>query len=342
MMDWAKDVHYLQIDATSYCNAGCGTCVRFVPKTLELQPHLELDHFPLDIYTRLIKEDIKDLNIKALFFNGNWGDACMHPKLIDFVKLAREADLYIKISTNGSIRTEKWWAELAEVIGSRGDVTFCIDGVGNESNAMYRAKTSYDKIVKNMTAFNNAGGSSRWQMTVFDYNIDQIDEAESLAKSFGCNSFEARPNYSDSKQIIYPTHTITLNSVNTSMYKTTLLKEIDEETAKYTSLYWPHQSEKQIDSQCPWYSEGGIQIDPFATVWPCCITSQTKYGLTETGDKVSDADFADGSLADRFSLKTRTLKEILTDKWYTQYLDNKVESAGYNICVEECDVENRL
>ncbi len=342
MMNWANDVHYLQIDATSYCNAGCGTCVRFVPETLEVQPHLNLDHFPLDIYTRLIQEDIKDLNISAVFFNGNWGDACMHPKLIDFVKLARTAGLYIKISTNGSVRTEKWWAELATAIDGKGDVTFCIDGVGNESNAMYRAKTSYDKIVKNMQAFNAAGGDGRWQMTVFDYNIDQVDQAEVLAKTFGCSVFEARPNYSYIKEIIYPTHNVTMDKVNTSMYRETLLKEVDEETARYMSFDGMYQSDKQADSQCPWYSDGGVQIDPFATVWPCCITSQTKYGLNPDGSAVSDTDFANGTLADKFSLKTRTLKDILTDKWYTDYLDNKVESAGYNICVEECDVENRL
>ena len=96
-MNWIEDTHYLQIDATSYCNAGCGTCARFVPETLEVQPYLKLEHFNMDVYRKLIEEDIKDLpNMKAVFFNGNWGDAVMHPDLMKCVELLAEQDFTLK------------------------------------------------------------------------------------------------------------------------------------------------------------------------------------------------------------------------------------------------------
>ena len=345
-MNWVEDTHYLQIDATSYCNAGCGTCARFVPETLEVQPYLKLEHFDMEVYKRLIEVDLKELpHIKAVFFNGNWGDAVMHPDLLEMCRIARRAGLFVKVSTNGAPRTPKWWSELAEIFeGKYGEVIFCIDGVGNESNAMYRWKTKYDKIIKNLRAFNDAGGNSLWVMTVFNYNMDQIDEAESLAREYGCFIFKSRKNYQKAfpgSEIIYPTHVVGTDLPNKSHYRTVKLRNVPSEVAKFISNEpGPWQSESQRNTQCPWYSEGGVQIDPHGTVWPCCITSQTKYGEDQDGAKIDPINyFANLSRDPKFSLKKNTLKEILADEFYAEVLEKKINGAAFSICVDECGVE---
>lgn len=339
-MNHLNDIQRIQIDPTSYCNAKCGTCARFVPETLEVQPYLKLEHFPMDVYTRLIEEDIKETNVTEILFNGNWGDACMNPKLIEMCRIARRANLSVYISTNGGARTPEWWSELGEVLGDNGEVIFCIDGIDKESNALYRARTDYNKIIKNMQAFNRAGGKSIWIITIFDYNNDQIDRAEQLAKQYGCSGFTARKNYSNRKEIVYPTHTVTLHDVDNSQAREVVWNSNSRESRK---KYNKIKSPEQQHSQCPWYTDGEIQIDPYATVWPCCITSQTSYGVEPTGQKYdSVTGFTNLSHSPKYSLKEHTLKEILTDKWYTDILEKKIEGAQFSVCVDDCGVENRL
>ena len=56
--------------------------------------------------------------------------------------------LEIGLNTNGSARTEKWWKEMANVLGDDGYVVFSIDG-DEETNHIYRRWTNYDKIIRN-------------------------------------------------------------------------------------------------------------------------------------------------------------------------------------------------
>jgi len=345
-MNWADDTHYLQIDATSYCNAKCGTCARFVPETLEVQPYLKLEHFDMEVYRRLIEVDLKELpNITAICFNGNWGDAVMHPDLLEMCRIARRANLQIKISTNGAPRTPKWWSELAEVFDNHwGEVIFCIDGVGNESNAMYRWKTSYDKIIKNMRAFNDAGGISNWYMTVFNHNMHQVEEAEKLAKEYGCFRFVSRKNYQkqyNGSKIIYPNHVVGTDLPNKSYYKDIMLRAVPKQIVKHmNSNPLKVDTDAQKNTQCPWYAEGGVQLDPHGTVWPCCITSQTKYGETQDKELVDPiTGFTNLSTEPRFSLNKNSLKEILSDEFYAEILENKINNAAFEVCVEECGVK---
>ena len=84
-MNWYKQVHKLQIDLTSHCNARCGACIRNVNGN-EIKPGLELKHFDLDVWKRITTEDTKGWYISHLSLNGNWGDAVMHPDLLEIVR----------------------------------------------------------------------------------------------------------------------------------------------------------------------------------------------------------------------------------------------------------------
>ena len=321
-MQWWENIVELQFDATSYCNAGCGTCPRFTPEdNSKLNPVLETDNFPLDLFKRLIQVDIKNTNIKALSFNGNWGDAIMHPSIMEMIDIATDCDMSVKISTNGSIRTEKWWATLAQRMNNKSYVIFCIDGLDNKTHALYRDKTSFDKIIKNMTAFINAGGNAQWMMTAFDHNLHQIDAAEKMAKNLGCCKFVCRRSHEE--EIIFKTHKVTTKNVTKEVYR-----DIMYRMNSYLDI-------EHGDEKCPWYREKRIQIDPFGSVWPCCYISQYRYGINETG-KPTQEIFRNGTLANRFNLKHNTLKTILNDIFYTQELGTLIDKESLQPCRENC------
>ena len=41
----------------------------------------------MELWERIIHEDLKDKQMKQLQLNGNWGDAMMHSQVIEFVEM---------------------------------------------------------------------------------------------------------------------------------------------------------------------------------------------------------------------------------------------------------------
>lgn len=329
-MDWFKDTQMIQLDITSYCNAACGTCSRFLPESDDLVPFLKQQHFDLDLFERLVTHDLKHSNVKTLNFNGNWGDFSMHPDLLSIVEIGKRAGLDIHMSTNGTPRTTKFWHSLAGLLGPSDHVIFCIDGTSKETNELYRRKCFYDKIIENMKAFNNNGGNSIWTMTAFNHNIHQISEAESIAKDAGCVWFTTRRSHED--YIKFPTHEVKTDLVKPEhIYKKRFAPLITEDI---------HLSEKQKQNKCRFYNEAKIQIDPFGTVWPCCYISQFSFGVEpEPNDPyhpTTDDVFNDSTLKEKLTLHKFTLEEILNNDFFDSFLPEQIANESLNVCQRDC------
>jgi len=67
-MNWYKQVHKLQVDMTSHCNARCGACIRNVDGG-ETRPGLELTHFDVDVWKRMATVDTKGWWVRQLALN---------------------------------------------------------------------------------------------------------------------------------------------------------------------------------------------------------------------------------------------------------------------------------
>ena len=61
---------------------------------------------------------------------------------------------------------------------------FSIDGLKN-TNELYRRKLEWEKLMRNASAFIEAGGVAYWDMLVFKHNEHQIEEVRQLAKNMG-------------------------------------------------------------------------------------------------------------------------------------------------------------
>jgi len=329
-MNWLRDLQEIQVDLTSYCNAGCGTCARHEDGTQQLQPLLKLQHFDYSVFERLITKDLKETNITSVAFNGNWGDAVMHPDFLQLAELVSNSGLSLNVSTNGSIRNEKWWTKLASVLNKKSSVIFCLDGL-EDTHHIYRRKTSYTKIIKNMRAFINAGGVAHWYMTVFNHNKHQIDTARQLAKEYGCHKFVSRKSHES--VIVFPDIIVKNDEVTKDDY--------GQNVFIFNQYYPEHtESEDQKNSKCVFYKESQVQIDPFGSVWPCCYISQYRYGTDTASHKPApDVFLRDKTRADYLSLHNRTLKDIMTDYFYTKQLPDKIATGELYACRDNCGVE---
>jgi MoaA/NifB/PqqE/SkfB family radical SAM enzyme len=182
-------IKQIELEITTRCNAACPQCVRnyYGGQTWPTLPLVDLD---FEITTkRLLPALSKNPHIK---FCGTYGDPCVRKDLIHWVKWVRNhSDSPITINTNGGIQTAAWWQELAGALGPEDKVFWGIDGL-EDTNHIHRRGVVWRKLIRNIEAFNQAGGRSIWSYIVFEHNQDQVDLARDLSIQIGCESFAVK------------------------------------------------------------------------------------------------------------------------------------------------------
>lgn len=180
------DVKILHLEPTTTCNAKCPQCLRTTTKYVEGDMTIEqaMELFPIKFVQQLDK----------MFMCGVYGDPAAGQdtlKIFQYFK-KHNPNITIGINTNGSIRNPDWWIELASLMTNKQDyAVFSIDGL-EDTNHIYRQGVQWDKIIKNVSAFINAGGNAQWEMIVFEYNQHQIEQALELAKELNFSTFKTK------------------------------------------------------------------------------------------------------------------------------------------------------
>jgi MoaA/NifB/PqqE/SkfB family radical SAM enzyme len=182
-------VTQIELELTTRCNASCPMCVRnyYGGKTWPTLPIVDLD-------INVIKKSLSSIisSLKHVKLCGTYGDPCVYPDLIELVEwIKNNSDCEITINTNGSVRSVQWWKMLAQTLGSQGRVFFGIDGL-EDTHHLHRVGTDYKKIIKNLTAFNQAGGKSVWSFLIFKHNQHQVGEAKKLSQELKCEHFAVK------------------------------------------------------------------------------------------------------------------------------------------------------
>ena len=193
---WNDKVTQVHWEPTDKCNSGCAMCPRYDSQGFELST-LENVEWTLESFKKAWTVDfIKDLN--KVLACGNFGDPCACKEFVDMYEYMREINPNIELAcnTNGSLRTQDWWARLGKVITQRPDrtggyCTFSIDGL-EDTNHLYRRGTVWKNIMRNAEAFIAAGGEAHWDFIVFEHNEHQVDEARELAIKMGFKNFNVK------------------------------------------------------------------------------------------------------------------------------------------------------
>ena len=186
-MTFYNSVDEIDIEHSSICNAACPQCTReFTPGDYSWFPQTWL---PNEFYENRIPQEVYN-NLKNIYFSGMVGDPCTAPNFLEVCRIIRRKapQVYITVSTNGGMKSSKFWTELAGIFGDKGTVKFAIDGL-EDTNHIYRVNVKWDKVIANVTAYRKAGGRADWQYIVFKHNEHQVEEAEALAKSLGFEHF---------------------------------------------------------------------------------------------------------------------------------------------------------
>ena len=171
-----------------------------------------------------------------------------------------------------SAKSTEWWTTLAKVMEGDHEVVFGIDGFA-DSHVLYRKGTDWNKIIKNATAFMQAGGKASIDCLVFEHNEHEVErfEKEMLSLGFYKVNFKTTGRFYDLQE--FPVHNrkgeveYTLKPAKTENF----VKEIAipiEKISKNLDMWYQKVAATEIDPICMKGRE--IFVDARGNVFPCC------------------------------------------------------------------------
>tara|TARA_A100001037_G_scaffold98025_1_gene89478 strand:- start:4315 stop:5001 length:687 start_codon:yes stop_codon:yes gene_type:complete len=178
------------ITITSYCNAACPSCKRYAKhgKTYfdpdePLHPGLNQVHMNFNEFKSIIERDIELFKYKEVTYEGELGDAMVHPEIKKFIEFGTSIFKRLKIVTNGGVRTPKFYKDLGDNHKNL-EIMFSIDGLDDVTNQKYRRNVITKKAFDNMIAFKKSKHQNvRWQYVIFEHNWFEIPEVLNIAKT---------------------------------------------------------------------------------------------------------------------------------------------------------------
>ncbi len=264
------EIKTIQLDHTNRCNLSCPQCARIVGNGQLNQNLTTSKDLKINDY-KIILEPFSKQRLK-LFFCGNYGDVISSPtfdEALDYI-VENHPQHQIVIVTNGSLRSEKWWSDLARKLSplKNSKVYFSIDGL-SDTNSIYRVNSKFEKIIENLKAFVSSGGWARWDYLVFSHNAHQVGEARNLAKSIGVKSF----NVKKTSRFILTDEERATTEIKTTK---TIVEDIKDNKNKenFEQIKKSHTSFEQYTQEtriiCKTKNEKTIYIDFNMRLWPCC------------------------------------------------------------------------
>lgn len=179
-----NQIRALHIELTTNCNARCPMCMRNY-RGYEFNSGYPLTELRLEHIKKIFSQQFLK-QIKYINFNGNLGDFGLARDALDIVRYFIDySPAKIQIETNGSMRTQEWWSQLAH---PRIKILWALDGL-SDTHALYRQDTEWQKIIDNAGAFISAGGHAVWKFIPFDHNRHQLEECRALSQQLRFKSF---------------------------------------------------------------------------------------------------------------------------------------------------------
>jgi len=217
----------------------------------KINPDLIINSITLDWVKSHISLELIN-NLKKVTIIGSLGDPASCTDLIPIINYIKQHNnnCVIGLNSNGGLRSEQWWADLAGSLNGIYDYTvFSIDGL-EDTNHLYRRNVNWRKLIANVSSYINAGGKAHWDMLIFEHNKHQIDNCLSLAKQLGFTWF--RTKLTD----------------RWDMYDPNIIGVFPAE--EYLSIDYNNIT----NIICEKERDNSLYLDSNKNVWPCCHLSE--------------------------------------------------------------------
>ena len=256
----------LHIELTDKCQASCPMCGRNKNGGAE-RPFVGQHEVTLEKFQQWFSPTWL-AKLDNFYACGNYGDPIIAQDCLEIFEYVREVNPITRLSihTNGSARSTAWWTKLAKLDI---EVSFGIDGFA-ESHVKYRRGTDWNKIIDNMTAFIQAGGSAVVDCLVFKHNEHEVEEFQKAMTKLGVSKVNFKYTSRFYDMASFPVEDKAGN-IEYSLYPSTEHKVsfIKLEDIKRDINIWKEQVTKaNIEPKCIRKKE--IYVDTKGNVFPCC------------------------------------------------------------------------
>ena len=287
-----SDIKTIHLEVTQNCQAACPMCDRNMNGE-GINPHINLDELSYKDCTNIFPASfIKQLD--TMYMCGNLGDPIIAQDTLEIFEYFRWANpnMWLSMNTNGGAKPIEWWQKLAKVFDRKGAVIFSVDGL-EDTNHLYRQNVVWKNVERNMRAFIDAGGRARWDFLIFEHNQHQVEEAENLAKKWGCEKFMKKKTgrfiTQDSKK---------KESHQAVSKKGKITKELKKPDSKYQNKALVQQNDviKKYNTMDTYYDnayidckvkkDNSIFITAEGLALPCCWTAGRMYKWWHKDPKV--------------------------------------------------------
>jgi MoaA/NifB/PqqE/SkfB family radical SAM enzyme len=368
-----EDVKQVHLELSSHCNSSCPTCPRNVDGGI-VSPELKPTSLSLEDVMKILPVDLlKQLNVMNMC--GNYGDPIMCKDIIGVIRYIQKNNylLELNIHTNGGIRDEEFWTRLGSLMATmpNSSVTFSIDGLA-DTNHLYRIGVDWNRLMRNVTAFINAGGNAIWDFLVFSHNEHQINDARRLAEDMGFYMLiEGTPhsfNYNGkmrvvdrngkfirhiepAKKLARPLHDNSFNSIDFDIslnsisehYSSTRIAVLDKKHGSYINQIKKFNDMDDVEVQeCTAVRFNEIYIDSDGGVHPCCYLGHINKDTLPIPELVYHKKWIDETVGlENINALNKSIKEIMQSYFSTIKQGwTKTFAQGRNpMCVLKCGVQ---
>lgn len=338
------------MELTDKCNAACPQCPRNEQGDA-VNPLLPLTELSLDDIKQIFKRDFI-LSLKSMFACGNFGDPAFAKDTLEIYEYFRSInqDMVLSMNTNGGIRPANWWKELAKTIGPNGYVTFSIDGL-KDTNHIYRRHVKWETIMRNVTAFIEAGGKAQWDFIVFKHNEHQVEEARQMAMDMGFSLFEPKKTgrffYRSSESFVNSTPIKDkggnvigkIERPSETWQNKALLTDLGEIKQDYGSF---NNYLDRSGISCKVKNKESVYVNADGLVFPCCWTAAvgTYNPLNDNQKKQMVAMIAEtGGIEALNALKT-DINDIIEGEFFKAVVESwnldSINNGKLAICARIC------
>lgn len=262
------DVH---IELTDKCQAACPMCARNNSGGSE-RPFIKNVEISFDDFKKWFPVSFLS-NLKNFYSCGNYGDPVFATDCFEIYEYVRNSNpnARLAIHTNGSLRKTSWWKDLAKIMGNNGEVIFAVDGFKGK-HELYRRNTDFDKIIENIKAYVEAGGTARVDSLVFKHNEHEVAELEKFLLDIGVKSV----NFKSTKRFYNMTAFPVYNRKDEYAYDLypaelpAFKQEVKIPLERFLDNKFTEQVVEQsvIVPQCVTKQE--VYVDPHGNIFPCC------------------------------------------------------------------------
>ena len=318
---------HFHIEISSKCTLRCPRCAR-----QEVPDGLVNTELNLEFFKRNFTPEFVRANVEKITFCGDDGDPIYaHDLIAVIVYLKSIKPVEIVIVTNGSHKKLDWWMELGKMLDSHDSVHFSVDGYDNTSNNLYRVNSDYNSIIAGLQVLREISQCRIvWAAIAFKFNERHIDTMKKVAQQLGVDQFQLTKSTKFGS--VYSSYGVDdplepsvkfVSSSHRFEREVTPLTEAGEWTAiPFTNnrLFNQTQCRNGVTPLCE-IGNKGLYIDARGRLFPCCWVAN-RYNHNSDWQQ----------LANNFDLNTRTLTEVLADKFW----DDQFQTFQWQECQTKC------